>query len=47
MNNDPTETDEDLEAAKQAFANVVRNVLDGSRAARIAISEKQEATRWR
>jgi hypothetical protein len=43
MNNDPTETDEDLEAAKQAFANVVRNVLDGARAARIAISEEQGA----
>jgi len=37
MNNDPTETNEDLEAAKQAFANVVRNVLDGA----------QKRQRWR
>ena len=43
MNNAPTETDEDLEAAKQAYVSGVRNVLDGARAAGIAISEEQEA----
>ena len=47
MTNGPTQTDEDLEAAKQAFANVVRTVRDGARAAGLAISEEQGRQRWR
>ena len=42
MNNDPTESD-----AKQAFADVVRKVLDGARAAGIAIQRNRERQRWR